>query len=203
MAVALRLSRGGTKKRPITGSWSPTPAARATASTSSRSAPTTRCSPRTTPNRVKLDEDRARYWLGVGAQATDRVARFLDAAGIKERAARTTRTRANPATRPRSAPRSAPRRRPEAAAAADDAPAAEEVRGRGTPPRKSQRSRKPPLPKKLPRGACRRGSAAADLPPRGLRPRKPAAERGRATEAARSKPSTRPSPPEAPKKLLE
>ena len=39
-------------------------------------------------NRVKLIEDRVRYWLGVGAQPTDRVARFLDEAGIKERAAR-------------------------------------------------------------------------------------------------------------------
>jgi small subunit ribosomal protein S16 len=38
-------------------------------------------------NRVKLTEDRARYWLGVGAQPTDRVARMLDKAGIKERAA--------------------------------------------------------------------------------------------------------------------
>ena len=32
------------------------------------------------PIRVKLDEDRARYWLGVGAQPSDRVLRFLDAA---------------------------------------------------------------------------------------------------------------------------
>ena len=39
-------------------------------------------------NRVKVNEDRARYWLGVGAQPTDRVARFLDAAGIRERAAK-------------------------------------------------------------------------------------------------------------------
>ncbi|MCX7864895.1 MAG: 30S ribosomal protein S16, partial [Novosphingobium sp.] len=36
----------------------------------------------------RLNEERARYWLGVGAQPSDRVARFLDAAGIRERAAR-------------------------------------------------------------------------------------------------------------------
>jgi small subunit ribosomal protein S16 len=88
MAVALRLSRGGNKKRPYyrivvadtrssrdgkyleqIGTYNPLLA-------------------KDDANRVKLDEDRARYWLGVGAQATDRVARFLDAAGIKERAAR-------------------------------------------------------------------------------------------------------------------
>src|SRR6476469_402524 len=88
MAVAIRLSRGGAKKRPYyrivvsnsrsardgkyleqIGNYNPLLAKDDT-------------------NRVKLDEDRARYWLGVGAQASDRVARFLDAAGIKERAAR-------------------------------------------------------------------------------------------------------------------
>jgi small subunit ribosomal protein S16 len=37
-------------------------------------------------NRVRLVEDRVRYWLGVGAQPTDRVARILDKAGILERA---------------------------------------------------------------------------------------------------------------------
>src|SRR5688500_8534200 len=88
MAVAIRLSRGGNKKRPYyrivvadtrssrdgkyleqIGTYNP-------------------LLPKDDAGRVKLDEDRARYWLGVGAQATDRVARFLDAAGIKERAAR-------------------------------------------------------------------------------------------------------------------
>src|SRR3569623_1260450 len=88
MAIALRLSRGGAKKRPYyrivaadsrsardgkyleqIGTYNPLLA-------------------KDNPERVKLNEDRARYWLGVGAQASDRVARFLDAAGIKERAAR-------------------------------------------------------------------------------------------------------------------
>src|SRR5690606_13361223 len=85
MAVAIRLSRGGNKKRPYyrivvsdtrsprdgkyleqIGTYNPLLA-------------------KDDENRVKLNEDRARYWFGVGAQATDRVARFLDAAGIKER----------------------------------------------------------------------------------------------------------------------
>ena len=37
---------------------------------------------------MKLDADRIQHWLGVGAQPSDRVLRFLDAAGIRERAAR-------------------------------------------------------------------------------------------------------------------
>ena len=88
MAIALRLSRGGAKKRPYyrivaadsrkprdgkyleqIGTYNPLLA-------------------KGDENRVKLDEDRARYWLGVGAQPSDRVARFLDAAGIRERAAK-------------------------------------------------------------------------------------------------------------------
>lgn len=88
MAVAIRLSRGGAKKRPYyrivvadsraardgkyleqIGTYNPLLA-------------------KDNPERIKLNEERARYWIGVGAQASDRVARFLDAAGIKERAAR-------------------------------------------------------------------------------------------------------------------
>jgi small subunit ribosomal protein S16 len=37
------------------------------------------------PERVKLNADRAKHWLSVGAQPTDRVARFLDAAGLLKR----------------------------------------------------------------------------------------------------------------------
>src|SRR3546814_2502294 len=40
------------------------------------------------PARVKLAEDRARHWLSVGAKPSDRVLRFLDAAGVLERAPR-------------------------------------------------------------------------------------------------------------------
>jgi len=88
MSISIRLSRGGAKKRPYyrivvansrsprdgkyleqIGTYNPLLA-------------------KDSPERVKLVEERARYWLGVGAQPTDRVARFLDAAGIKERAAR-------------------------------------------------------------------------------------------------------------------
>lgn len=96
MAIALRLSRGGAKKRPYyrivaadsrkprdgryleqIGTYNPLLA-------------------KDDENRVKLNEDRARYWLGVGAQPSDRVLRFLDAAGILERAARNNPQKAEP-----------------------------------------------------------------------------------------------------------
>ncbi|MCH7629732.1 MAG: 30S ribosomal protein S16 [Proteobacteria bacterium] len=85
MSVSMRLSRGGSKKRPYykivvsnsraprdgkyleqVGTYNPLLA-------------------KDDANRVRLVEDRVRYWIGVGAQPTDRVARMLDKAGLKER----------------------------------------------------------------------------------------------------------------------
>ena len=88
MSVSIRLSRGGAKKRPYyrivvadarsprdghfiekIGTYNPMLA-------------------KDDEKRVILDGERARHWLSVGAQPTDRVARFLDAAGVRERAQR-------------------------------------------------------------------------------------------------------------------
>jgi len=96
MAVAIRLSRGGAKKRPYyrivvsdsraprdgkyleqIGTYNPLLA-------------------KDNPERVKLNEDRARHWLSVGAQPSDRVHRFLDAAGILEREARNNPNKGKP-----------------------------------------------------------------------------------------------------------
>lgn len=38
--------------------------------------------PRTEPETVNIDVERARYWLGVGAQPSQAVARLLKAAGV-------------------------------------------------------------------------------------------------------------------------
>ena len=88
MAVAIRLSRGGAKKRPyyrIVVSDSRSPRDGKYLEQIGTYNPLLA---KDDDNRVKLNEDRARHWLSVGAQPSDRVARFLDAAGIKERAAR-------------------------------------------------------------------------------------------------------------------
>src|SRR6476646_9408750 len=96
MAVAIRLSRGGAKKRPYykivvadarnardgkfierIGSYDP-------------------LQPKDSGERVKLDADRAKHWLSVGAQPSDRVARFLEAAGILERPARSNPKKGEP-----------------------------------------------------------------------------------------------------------
>jgi small subunit ribosomal protein S16 len=46
--------------------------------------------------RVKLVEERVKHWLGVGAQPTDRVLRFLDAAGMRTRDARSNPSKGQP-----------------------------------------------------------------------------------------------------------
>ncbi|CAN7592160.1 30S ribosomal protein S16 [Aminobacter aminovorans] len=46
--------------------------------------------------RMKLDADRAKYWLSNGALPTDRVARFFDEAGIVKREARSNPTKGEP-----------------------------------------------------------------------------------------------------------
>lgn len=82
MATKIRLSRGGAKKRPYyrvvvadvrsprdgrfierVGSYNP-------------------LLPKDDPNRVKLNEERIKFWLDQGARPTDRVARFLGTAEI-------------------------------------------------------------------------------------------------------------------------
>lgn len=47
-------------------------------------------------NRVNIDLDRAKHWLENGAQPTDRVLRFLDAAGVMKRKARNNPNKAKP-----------------------------------------------------------------------------------------------------------
>jgi small subunit ribosomal protein S16 len=96
MAIALRLSRGGAKKRPyyrIVAADSRSPRDGKYLEQIGTYNPLLA---KDDPARVKLDEDRARYWLGVGAQPSDRVLRFLDAAGIKERAARSNPQKGEP-----------------------------------------------------------------------------------------------------------
>jgi ribosomal protein S16 len=96
MSLKLRLARAGTKKRPFyhivvadarsprdgrfiekLGTYNPLLA-------------------KDNEGRVVLDAERAQHWLSVGAQATDRVERFLDAAGLLKRSPRNNPQKAEP-----------------------------------------------------------------------------------------------------------
>jgi small subunit ribosomal protein S16 len=88
MATSIRLSRGGSKKRPyykivVADSRSPRDG-----KFIERIGSYNPLLGKDNADRVQIDADRAKHWLSVGAQPTDRVARFLDAAGVQERSAR-------------------------------------------------------------------------------------------------------------------
>ena len=96
MAVKIRLSRGGAKKRPyyyIVVAESSAPRDGRYIEQIGTHNPML---PKDHADRVKLDLDRAKHWLSVGAQPTDRVARFLDAAGLMKRTARNNPEKAKP-----------------------------------------------------------------------------------------------------------
>jgi small subunit ribosomal protein S16 len=124
MSLKIRLARAGAKKRPfyrivvadgraprdgrfieIVGTYNP-------------------ILPKGDENRVTLNVDRIKHWQGVGAQPTDRVLRFLDAAGLAKRPARNNPQKAQPGTKAqeRAAAKSSAA---EAAAAPAEAPAEE------------------------------------------------------------------------------
>lgn len=131
MAISLRLSRGGAKKRPyyrIVAADSRSPRDGKFLEQVGTYNPML---PKDDANRVRLNEDRVRYWLGVGAQPTDRVARFLDAAGIRERAPRNNPKKGEPgaAAKQRAEEKAAKLAEAEEAAraAAEEAQAAEEA----------------------------------------------------------------------------
>ncbi len=88
MTVKLRLARGGAKKRPyyyVVAANSTSPRDGRYIEQVGSYNPMLK---RDDPNRVKLDVERCKHWLSVGAQPTDRVARFLDAAGLMKRPAK-------------------------------------------------------------------------------------------------------------------
>lgn len=86
MATKIRLSRGGAKKRPyyrivVTNSRSPRDA-----SFIEKIGHYNPMLPKENPERIKLDTDRVKHWLSVGATPSDRVQHFLFAAGLVKEA---------------------------------------------------------------------------------------------------------------------
>ncbi|MBB1490399.1 MULTISPECIES: 30S ribosomal protein S16 [unclassified Paracoccus (in: a-proteobacteria)] len=123
MAMKIRLARGGSKKRPHY----------AIVATDSRMPRDGRfleklgtynpLLPKDSEDRIKMDVERVQHWLSQGAQPTDRVARFLEAAGVKEKTERANLKKGEPgkAAKDRAEKRAA---REAAAAEAANAPAA-------------------------------------------------------------------------------
>jgi small subunit ribosomal protein S16 len=96
MALKIRLSRGGTKKRPhynivIADSHSPRDGRFI-----EKIGYYNPILPRDHADRLKLDLDKAKAWIGKGAVATDRVHRFLSDAGLVKPLAKQNPDKAKP-----------------------------------------------------------------------------------------------------------
>lgn len=85
MSVRMRLSRGGAKKRPyyyVVVAHGTSPRDGRYIEQIGTFDPMLK---KDDTNRVKLNADRVKHWLSVGAQPTDRVMRLLDGAGLAKR----------------------------------------------------------------------------------------------------------------------
>jgi small subunit ribosomal protein S16 len=85
MALSMRLSRGGSKKRPYYKIVVADARAPRDGKFIERIGSYNPQLPKDSAERMILDAERAKHWLAAGAQPSDRVARFLDLAGVKER----------------------------------------------------------------------------------------------------------------------
>jgi small subunit ribosomal protein S16 len=123
MAMKIRLARGGSKKRPhyaIVASDSRMPRDGRFLEKLGTYNPLL---PKDSEERVKMDMERVQYWLDQGAQPTDRIARFLEAAGARPKAERKNLKKAVPGKK--AADRAAAKAE-KAAAPAEEAATAEE-----------------------------------------------------------------------------
>ncbi|HZF42852.1 MAG TPA: 30S ribosomal protein S16 [Sphingomonadaceae bacterium] len=170
MSVAIRLARGGAKKRPYYR----------IVVTNSRSARDGRfiekigtynpLLAKDSPERVKLDTERAKHWLSVGAQPSDRVLRFLDAAGVMERTARNNPKKGEPGEKAKERAEAEAARQAElaeAAAAAAPAPAEE-------PAVEAAPAVEEPAPVEAAAGGDGDATPATDAPNTGVPPVEPA-----------------------------
>ncbi|MEO1151057.1 MAG: 30S ribosomal protein S16 [Pseudomonadota bacterium] len=84
MAIKIRLARGGSKKRPFYSIVAADVRAPRDGRFIEKLGTYNPLLAKDDPNRVQYKEDRVKHWLSVGAKPTDRVARFLAAAGLVE-----------------------------------------------------------------------------------------------------------------------
>jgi small subunit ribosomal protein S16 len=96
MSMKIRLARGGSKKRPfyrIVAADSRMPRDGRFIEKLGTYNPLL---PKDSEERIKMDLDRVKHWLDQGAQPTDRVSRFLEAAGVLEKKERNNPQKAEP-----------------------------------------------------------------------------------------------------------
>ena len=136
MPVVIRMARAGTKKRPFYHIVAADSRSPRDGRFIERLGYFNPLLPKDKEERLKLDMDKVKAWMVKGAQPSDRVMRFLDAAGVAKREKRNNPEQAIP--------------RKERKAASEEKP-----RRSRTPPRPK------PRPRPTPRSAKRAAAAAA------------------------------------------
>ena len=96
MALKIRLTRGGAKKRPYYRIVVADARAPRDGRFIEKLGTFDPMLPKDSAERVKMDMEKAKAWMVKGAQPTDRVARFLDAAGVLKRETRNNPEKALP-----------------------------------------------------------------------------------------------------------
>jgi len=96
MPVVIRMARAGTKKRPVYHIVAADSRAPRDGRFIERLGYFNPLLPKDKPERLKLDMDKVKAWMVKGAQPSDRVMRFLDAAGVAKREKRNNPERALP-----------------------------------------------------------------------------------------------------------
>ena len=96
MSVVLRMARAGTKKRPFYTIVAADSRFPRDGRFIERLGYYNPLLPKDNAERLKLDLDKVKDWIAKGAQPSDRVLRFLDAAGIVKRAPRNNPEKAVP-----------------------------------------------------------------------------------------------------------
>ncbi len=144
MALSMRLSRGGSKKRPYYKIVVADARAPRDGKFIERIGSYNPQLPKDSAERMTIDAERAKHWLAAGAQPSDRVARFLDVAGVKERKVKSNPNKGEPGQKAKdraedkatklaeaeeaaAAAAAAPAPEPEPEVVAEEAPAVEEA----------------------------------------------------------------------------
>lgn len=125
MSIKIRLARGGSKKRPfyrVVAADSRMPRDGRFIEKLGIYNPLL---PKDSEDRVRLDVEKIQAWIAKGAQPTDRVSRFLEAAGAVEKKPRANLKKAEPGKKAKARAAERAARAAKAAEAAEAAPAAE------------------------------------------------------------------------------
>ena len=96
MAMKIRLARGGSKKRPFYSIVAADSRMPRDGRFIEKLGTYNPLLPKDSEERVKMNVERVQYWLGEGAQPTDRIQRMLEAAGVLEKKERNNPKKAEP-----------------------------------------------------------------------------------------------------------